>query len=132
MINETDLNKSIGPQYYHEITGTRNGVETGSKQIFGLVYGKRDPKQKKETNNSLLNHESNLNQVQDSSGYSQSNSEKDPQSKVESEVMPFKDLDVPIAIRKGNRSCKNHPISKFVSTKIFQLPFLRLHLKFLV
>ena len=27
----------------------------------------------------------------------------------------FNDLDVPIAVRKGNRSCTNYPMSKFVS-----------------
>ena len=38
VINETELNKSMGPQHYHEITGTKNEVETGSERIFGLVY----------------------------------------------------------------------------------------------
>lgn len=36
-------------------------------------------------------------------------------SNVSSNLSPNLDLDVPITIRKGVRSCTQHPISKFIS-----------------
>jgi len=33
------------------------------------------------------------------------------------------DLDIPIAFRKGNRSCTNHPISKFIFYDHLNLTF---------
>ena len=87
------------------------------KNIFGMVYDRKYLNQRKEINTSLSIHESNPSQVQESSGNSQTVLNKISQPYSNSPNESFNDLNVPIAVHKGNRSCTNHPMSRFVSYK---------------
>ena len=118
-------------QQKHVVTGTGNR-ETGLKNSFGLVYEKKLPDQRKEVKKTLPGHKSNPSQVQDVSGNSRLIPERGSQSNSKSKNLPFSDVDVPIAVRKGNRLCICHPMSNFVSYKnLHHLSLLSL-LNFLV
>ena len=41
--------------------------------------------------------------------------EPNPVQNIPSNNQNFPDLDIPIAIRKGSRSCTNHPIARYLS-----------------
>lgn len=113
---EKFLDKSLEQQQKHVVTGTGNR-EKGLKNSFGLVYEKKLPDQRKEVKKTLPGHKSNPSQVQDVSGNSHLIPERGSQSNSKSKNLPFSDLDVPIAVEKGNRLCICHPMSNFVSYK---------------
>ena len=92
-------------------------MEENKSKIFGIVYERKYPNQIKEINASLSSHESNPSQVQEFPGNSQTVLDKISQLCSNSPNESFNDLYVPTAIHKGNKSCTNHPMSKFVSYK---------------
>ena len=132
MSSETNSSQSLKPSQNHNPASTENRGKIGLEKIFGIVYEKKYPNQRKEIKVSLPSHESNPSQVQESSSNSQTMLDKISQPCSNSPNESFNDLDVPIAVHKGNKSCTNHPMSKFVSYENLSSSFFLSLLNFLV
>ena len=102
------------------------------KNIFGMVYDRKYLNQRKEINTSLSIHESNPSQVQESSGNSQTVLNKISQPYSNSPNESFNDLNVPIAVHKGNNLVLIIQCPDLCPIKIFHHLFLLSLLNFLV
>lgn len=110
--------QSLMPLQDDNISNSEIIKETNKKNIFGLVYERKFPNQEKETNASPPSHESEQSPARNSLGNFQLS-----QSNAKSKDVSFTDLDVPIVLRKGHRSCIIHHMSNFMSCKNLSTSF---------
>ncbi|KAH9722152.1 retrovirus-related pol polyprotein from transposon RE1 [Citrus sinensis] len=93
----------------------------GNKQFEFNVYSRKGTNQRRENPTLQQGHDSNPRSNQTSS--SSSNSNSNPSCELNSNSQVFSDLDIPIALRKGTRSCAKYLLSHFVSYHNLSPPF---------
>lgn len=107
--NESTVENSRQPPLMPSHNQNSGMSEICTKRYKGLVYSKEYLEQKKKRNIVLQHHQESDQRLD------HENSDKNPPSNFELNSSNKNDL--PIALRKGVRSCTKHPLSNFISYK---------------
>jgi len=113
-------NSSSLPSYNQTDSDTDNGNKTSTKNSELLTYSRRKHNSKESNPDPLQGQESELREEPNSSecpGNNQTDSCQLVQFISNSSFESCDDLNIPIATRKGVRSCTKHPMSNYVSYK---------------
>ncbi|KAH9762305.1 protein kinase domain-containing protein [Citrus sinensis] len=113
--NELTVENSEQPPLMPSHNQNSGMLEMCTKQYKGLVYSKEYQEQKRKRNIVLQHHQESDQRLD------HENSNKNPTGNFELNSSNQKDL--PIALRKGVRSCTKHPLSNFISYNNVTLPF---------